>query len=319
MPLYRLWGSVLASDFEIGHLSFESRLKPDIKVDLRSSLRRPPGIRRVQRLTDPAGRTYLEVSRRHDEFFLRFPRLAEFQASADGRRVLCRPARGLPGATLRHLIIDQVVPLLLSRRGGLVLHAAAVAVAGGAVLFLGATGSGKSTLAGSFGAAGLPLLADDCVVLRRRERLYSALPGPPAIRLWPDSAVALFGAGFRGLAAAPSTRKRVVDLGASGLAFQGSPLPLRRVYVLETAASGRPSSRIEEVSGSDVFEVLLTSACRLDPTNRAELRREFDALTDLAALPVFRRLVFGRGFARLPDVREEILREARRAPFSADP
>jgi hypothetical protein len=76
-------------------------------------------------------------------------------------------------ATLRHdagpdgdvAVLRRLSPYLATLAGRLVLHAAAVALPAGAVLFVGAAGAGKSTLALGFDAAGVPVLADDHVVV----------------------------------------------------------------------------------------------------------------------------------------------------------
>src|SRR3954447_18430377 len=95
-------------------------------------------------------------------YLLRFPELADFEVSADARRIVARPAAGLPVDTLRHLLIDQVLPLVTSRHGRLSLHASAVHLPGiGAIAFVGDAGRGKSTLAAALALAGARVVADD--------------------------------------------------------------------------------------------------------------------------------------------------------------
>src|SRR5262249_8950886 len=57
--------------------------------------------------------------------------------------------RGLTD-TAHHLLLDQVLPLVLSHTGRLVLHASALDLEGRGVAFVGSGGVGKSTLAASF-------------------------------------------------------------------------------------------------------------------------------------------------------------------------
>ena len=99
---------------------------------------------------------------------------------------------------MRHLLLDQVMPLVLSR-DRLVLHASAVATPAGAAAFIGFTGAGKSTLAASLSAAGFPILSDDCLVIERDGRGFLARPFYPGARLWPDSVHAV-GANVEGRA-----------------------------------------------------------------------------------------------------------------------
>jgi hypothetical protein len=59
----------------------------------------------------------------------------------------------------------SVVPLLLSHRGALYLHASAVVTDAGVVAICGRSGTGKSTMAAALGARGHEVWADDAVVI----------------------------------------------------------------------------------------------------------------------------------------------------------
>ena len=47
---------------------------------------------------------------------------------------------GIPEVTVRHLFLDQVIPLVLSRREPIVLHASAVQTAHSVIAFAGKSG-----------------------------------------------------------------------------------------------------------------------------------------------------------------------------------
>jgi hypothetical protein len=66
----------------------------------------------------------------------------------------------------------------LAREGGVFVHASAVALAGGAVLFCGVSGAGKTTLARLFHRAGRRVLSDARVALRPRGRTVRAFGTP---------------------------------------------------------------------------------------------------------------------------------------------
>lgn len=100
---------------------------------------------------------------------------------------------GLPTPFHEHHLWGVVVPLLLSERGDLALHASAVAAGGRCVAFVGHSGRGKSTTAGA-------ALCDPAVSLVSEEALVVsagpgapgvAWPGPIGLRLLPDAAAAL--------------------------------------------------------------------------------------------------------------------------------
>jgi len=107
------------------------------------------------------GRTWMAGARHARGYLVRFPELAEFSLSADGRRIDLFAADDAPADTIRHLFLDQVFPLARALAGELALHASAIQTSVGAVAFVGATGDGKSTLTASFARAGFRPLADD--------------------------------------------------------------------------------------------------------------------------------------------------------------
>jgi hypothetical protein len=121
----------------------------------------------------------------------------------DGRAVwMTRPDRlnvYAPDPVLRELAwttaaSSGLVAALLVR-GRLPLHAAAVVVAGRAILIAGASGRGKSTLAAALVGAGGQVIADDMVSPVVAEGRVTATPVLPRLRLMADAAQAL---GFTG-------------------------------------------------------------------------------------------------------------------------
>src|SRR5690606_8330052 len=100
----------------------------------------------------------------------------------------------VPPATLRHGLLDQVIPMCLGQLGRQVLHASAVRLADGRVLgFVGQSGLGKSTLAAAFAAAGASILTDDCLLIEPRGPGFAAIGNYPGVRLNEDSATRLLG------------------------------------------------------------------------------------------------------------------------------
>ena len=93
------------------------------------------------------GSVWTEFYRCVDGYLLRFPGLADFKVSSDGKQVTAYPAEDGDAATIEHLYINQLVPLAMSRQGHPAFHASVVTVSTGAVAFLGKTGMGQSTLA----------------------------------------------------------------------------------------------------------------------------------------------------------------------------
>jgi hypothetical protein len=88
------------------------------------------------------------------------------------------------GSTLwQDRLTNAIVPLLLSARGDLMLHAAALADSGRAYLLCGVSGRGKSTLADSLARQGAEVVGEDSVALTFENGRVSAWPGPVGVRL----------------------------------------------------------------------------------------------------------------------------------------
>ncbi len=238
---------------------------------------------------------------------LRFPGLADFTISEDGKRVAVWPAPETNPETLRHLLLDHVFPRLLAHRGRLVLHSGAVRVGESAIAFLGPSGCGKSTLTAGFHEAGLPLLSDDGVVLTPGDGCTWVLPTYPSLRLWPDAVAGLFS---RAPALAPMAHyssKQRVGLG-DGEESGRTPLTLAALYVL-ASESGADAQAIglTSLSPRDACMEIIRNSFQLDVTDRRRAAEALDAAGDISQhVPAF-RLSFPREFARLPDVRAAIL------------
>ena len=129
------------------------------------------------------GRPWLSIAREEGGYLLRFPDYADFVVSHGGERIVYCPRRRLATSTLSHLLLDHVLPLAVSRRVPLALHASAVHVPRlGTIAFVGPTGSGKSTLAAAMALTGCHLITDDCLVVNTRSRSI-ATPGYGGLRL----------------------------------------------------------------------------------------------------------------------------------------
>src|SRR5215467_1918075 len=122
----------------------------------------------IHRWTIPGGRVWLAIGETAAGYLFRFRQFGDFCWTANQRLLTCHVRRGVQMRTIRHLLLDQVLPVLASRGEINGLHASAVVVDGGAVVFAGETGKGKSTLAALFAAAGYPVVTDDCLLLHQR-------------------------------------------------------------------------------------------------------------------------------------------------------
>jgi hypothetical protein len=261
----------------------------------------------------PTGEIWLSCARRGADYLLRFPALADFLVSADGKDIRCYPVPDTPVETIRHLVLDQVIPLVLSLRGRLLLHASAVVTPKGAIAFLGATGQGKSTLTGSFVKHGFSLLTDDGLLLKEEEGQLFGIPSYPGLRLWPDVISSLFGQEPVLSQVAHYTEKRRLRPDNDRLHFSAEPAPLERLYVVAPYEEGEDmrAITIAPLSPRDAFIELAKHVCRLDITDRERLGEEFEFLGRVAASFPLHRLAFPRDLLLLSAVQERVLEHLR--------
>lgn len=153
---YRAYGLAIDSDFAIDEL--EPRECGPCNLSICAAKVAPPaipftGFRHHEITPDGDLLAYRDVGR----FLVRDAPVIEVDAEPgfDTRLI------GLP-------LLGPVIACWFHRSGSLVLHGSAVAIEGRAHVFLGDKGSGKSTTAAALVVAGLPLVADDVVVLDRQ-------------------------------------------------------------------------------------------------------------------------------------------------------
>ncbi|WP_439815464.1 hypothetical protein [Zavarzinia sp. CC-PAN008] len=152
------------------------------------------------------------------------------------------------------------------------LHAAALALGGGAILLLGQSGAGKSTLAAAFGRIGADLIADDLCAPLTVGGCVSVHPVFLANRLLPDAAQAL------GLEGVPSPDGKLELPPRPGLA--PGPVPVRALILLAGRDPG--PGRVELLAPAQVLPRLVPYV----PTLRvaAELTGRADTLARLGTL-----------------------------------
>jgi hypothetical protein len=258
------------------------------------------------------GQDWLRIGRDALGHRLEFPGLAEFALRSGGHRVLgC--VHDASAETFRHLLLDQVMPLVLSHQGWCVLHAAAVAGPAGAAAFLGSTGQGKSTMAASLASTGLAAITDDTLILTEAANAgVTGHPAYPSIRVWPGTAEALFGPAYRHEGRVSELNDKVRVGPSGGLEFATSSAPLRVLYVL-TPDPDVDTPRVEEIAPRDQVIEVVRHAFVLDWKERGRLRAGFDMVSRVVDRVAVRRLRFRHDYATLPALRERILEDLHNA------
>jgi hypothetical protein len=256
----------------------------------------------------PDGTLWTQFYRTDTGYLLRFPDLADFEVSADGCAVRCWPAPSISEATVQHLYLNQVLPLVLSKLGKLVFHASAVEIDGVAVAFMGESGRGKSTLAASFATGGFRFLTDDGLMVEACGDGYRIMPSHPSIRLWQDSEAALIAPDTPTAPTLEFTSKSRFLAGET-IPFCDSPRPLRRVYFLGDGSA--PEVMFQRMRPAEALIELVKHSFLLDIEEREMLAAHFDELSSLANLPIYYRLDYPRRYEDLAAVRQAIIEHAK--------
>jgi hypothetical protein len=251
---------------------------------------------------DEAGRPILTVERLGGDrvFRLRYADDIEFIVDGAGREIWSTWPEPWTVDDVATYLLGSVFAFTLRRRGVTCLHASAVALEDRAIAVVGGLGAGKSTLAAAFATRGCGVISDDVVALSRIADEYVVHPGPPRIRLWPDSVRALYGSTDALPRLTPTWDKRFLDLTGAQYRLETRALPLTAIYVLGKRAAPEASPRVERLSAPDglIAMVANTQANRLlDARMRAQ---EFQCLGRVVASLGVRRVVPPDDLDRLP-------------------
>jgi len=168
--------------------------------------------------------------------------------------------------------------LCFMHRGDLPLHAAAVDVGGGALLFAGPRMSGKTTLAAVMARAGYRVLAEDLSCLRLAPE-PAIVPGPAMLRVRHDVAESL---GWMD-AGHPRSHDRVHVALPPETRGTCDPVPVRGIVFLRPSDDG---ISLERVSATDALRDVWALSFHL-PTD-ADRARSFAGIADLVScVPVW--------------------------------
>jgi energy-coupling factor transporter ATP-binding protein EcfA2 len=269
-----------------------------------------PGFDRFHSWKTPDGSELMWVGRKGASYLLAFPGLAWFEADFTSHRIVAEAGPSCDDRTLAHLLLDQVLPRAFCHEGRCVLHASAVEIGGAAVAFTGVSGSGKSTLAAAFYQAGYPVLGDDCLLVEAHHDEAQVLAAYPSLRLWRDSASALFDAGEQihldATAMAAYSEKQVLRPRGAG---PPSFLPLRALCVLDSDSEAADCAAVtlEPARGQSDLMSLIEAQFTLDVVGRESVVRNFETVRRVANRIPMARLRFPRKYDQLGRVIETVV------------
>ena len=241
----------------------------------------------------PDGRRWVAFARDETGYVLRFPDIADFDVHPAERRIDSYAGPDTPDYTVRHLLLDQVLPLVVGAPDRIALHGSVVATSQGAIIFLGTSGLGKSTLAARLGQRGYPVLSDDCCLIVRVPGGFEVVPSYPGVRLKPDVVAQAFGEGHQGERVAHYSTKRRVG-GRHDLPFSDEPAPLSRIYAIAPIESLHAATAVSIVPRTprEAFYDLIDYTFHLDVGFAPRIRETFELAGDLVESHGVRGLVY---------------------------
>ena len=202
-----------------------------------------------------------------------------------GRSIEIEPAAGVEDHVLRLFLLGPALGILLRQRGRLTLHASAVAVRGGAILFVGQSGAGKSTIAAALHARGCPLISDDIVSVDVTDSA-TVFPGFPQLKLDARAAIA---ASITTARPGGSNGYDARECLTARHGFSLEPVPLKCIYVLAEDPDG---DSIEPLEPSEALLELLRhtyGARSLQALDREAHFKQCAAAARLVAVQRFKR------------------------------
>jgi hypothetical protein len=256
----------------------------------------------------PDGEITISSARSGEDYILRFPDLADFQIVDDGAAVRCYPCPDVDDVSIRHLLLDQVIPRIIGHNGSIVLHASAVAINGVAAVFLGDTGCGKSTLAASFLINDCPILTDDCLLIRPETSNIIGIYSYVGVRLWEDSIDAIVGKKYEFNEMTHYSSKRRLILHADST-NENDEIPIAAVFLLAPPANAAKTGTIEleKIDGAQIATELIKHSFILDVSDKGKIAEKFSNTGKIAAsgFPMY-RLNYPRNHALLDQVRTAV-------------
>jgi hypothetical protein len=177
----------------------------------------------------------------------------------DGKEIIIERARQATDNEVRLFLLGSAMGALIHQRGLLPLHGSAIRLPdGSAAIFMGPSGIGKSTLAAAFRQRGYAVAADDVsLIFTDADGSPQLQPAFPELKLWAEAA-AKIGENAETLLRA-RTRQEKYSL-CFHRQFDATSLPLRRLYVLQTAEDEQ--CEINRLQGLEKMTVLTQNTYR---------------------------------------------------------
>lgn len=224
---YFAHGLKIASEVRFPELSEIEQEDWDVDLIIRFGYINPPTLKKDFR---EFSCSIITKARVIDDITYIYRHNIELFAIKDGRQIIINHNNDLEDSFLRLHILGNAIPIALHQRRRLILHANAVNIDGGAVVFLGPSGSGKSTISLALHDKGHSLVSDDVLSVEVNDLNITAFHSFPRIKLWPEVIIEYINENPEltpQLFSSTDKRSYMVETDLD------SPIPLKTIYIIE--------------------------------------------------------------------------------------
>lgn len=190
---------------------------------------------------------------------------------------------------LRYLLIGHALPMILYKRGRLVLHANSININDKAVIFLGTSGNGKSTTSFALYNKGYSIISDDILSIKIGNCDSFAYPGFPKIKLWPEVLEKFEKDPQKFPKIHPKTKKRFCSVSDN---FTNHPKAIKAIYLIEKCKE----NKITKMNSFDsILELIKSSYCYI-MFNEKDLSDNFKQITHIVNNIPVKKMEIGNSF-----------------------
>ncbi|MEH6552205.1 MAG: hypothetical protein V7744_19685 [Pseudomonadales bacterium] len=306
MHYYTLFDQLIVADMALPELDAAAPAEGGIRV--RRAELDPE--QRPQEWVQVWNEGFSSLARTSSGYWLYFEGMADFAINSERTELVYSCIESLPDASLRHLLLDNVLPMVLGDSGNLILHASAVVLPNGqAVMFSGDSGAGKSTLASYCYTQGAKLLTDDCLLLRQREGRLYCVPNYHGVRLFADSEQGVLQSAYASAEVSHYSSKRRQAISRPEGEASAVETPLAAIFMIDRPEQAIERISLEPIQGASSVASMLAQVFSLDPADRSVAGNRFAQIGALCRTTAgIYRLHYPRDYSALPDVYQKISR-----------
>ncbi len=306
---YKIFNKIIKSNIPLPELKGEEILPPSIFFESLPAHSLPhSAITWLHHWHLPNGQISLSSGKEKSNYWLRFPQIADFHIIPSKNKIISHQLLDIPNNTIRHLLLDQVIPRLLSHQGQQIIHASCVRIDKSAVAFSGQSGWGKSTIATFFHDHDHTLLTDDCLLLKLDKSKVLGIPNYRGARLFQDSLSFLSKEKHVTPLAHYGTKKRLLMTNS----IKTDAIPIKAVFILGDPTLLQPTApvvSISKISGASAAIELVKNCFPLDITDKKRMGTQMQKLAQIGGsknISIY-HLNYPRKTDLLPEIMKSIL------------